>query len=252
MSKDIKLKEVKNNIVNNNTSNINDIVGRNKNIIIEATLTDYKIFKLNNTTTTILNLKDGTGDITGLFVGEYNNLSNNNIYKIRGNVVLIEDINLDEFNQLINDDIKKYIIDNKLFCITSIQPINNNQLIKLIELSLYHNNCDDLIHLQIPISAIEILEINKISSSIIYLKNGKYDEISICDNLEIRLSIDKLENEIIKTLLENICIFTIGLLFDNGDKKYYNLPYYSCDGSRNELQHINKKDNKIIVYIDEN
>ena len=121
VSKDIKLKEVKNSVINNNITNINDIVGKNKNITIEATLTDYKIFKLDNTTTTILNLKDGTGDITGLFVGEYNNLSNNNIYKIRGNVVLIEDINLDEFNQLINDDIKKYIIDNKLFCITSIQ-----------------------------------------------------------------------------------------------------------------------------------
>lgn len=252
MSKDVKLKGVKNNVINNNITNINDIVGKNKNITIKATLIAYKIFKLNNTTTTILNLKDGTGDIIGLFVGEYNNLSNNNIYKIRGNVVLIEDINLDEFNQLINDDIKKYIIDNKLFCITSIQPINNNQLIKLIELSLYHNNCDDLIHLQIPISAIEILEINKISSSIRYLKNGKYDYIDECGSLEIKLTINKLKKETIKTLLEDICIFSINLFFDNGDKKYYNLPYYSCDGSRNELQHINKKDNKIIVYIDEN
>lgn len=251
VSKDIKLKEVKNSVINNNITNINDIVGKNKNITIEATLIAYKIFKLNNTTTTILNLRDGTGDITGLFVGEYDNPSNNNIYKIRGNVVLIEDINLDEFNQLINDDIKKYIIDNKLFCVTSIQPINNNQLINLIELSLYHNNCDDLIHLQIPISAIEILEINKISSSIIYLKNGKYDEINVCDNLEIRLSVDKLENEIIKTLLENICIFTIGLFFANGDKRYYNLPYHSCDGSKNELQRINKKDSKIFILVDE-
>lgn len=73
------------------------IVGKNKNITIEATLIAYKIFKLNNTTTTILNLKDGTGDITGLFVGEYDNLSNNNIYKIRGNVVLIEDIKIHDF-----------------------------------------------------------------------------------------------------------------------------------------------------------
>ena len=69
VSKDIKLKEVKNSVINNNITNINDIVGKNKNITIEATLTDYKIFKLDNTTTTILNLKDGTGDITGLFVG---------------------------------------------------------------------------------------------------------------------------------------------------------------------------------------
>ena len=117
VSKDIKLKEVKNSVINNNITNINDIVGKNKNITIETTLIAYKIFKLNNTTTTILNLKDGTGDITGLFVGEYDNLSNNNIYKIRGNVVLIDDINLDEFNKLINGDIKKYIVANKLLCI---------------------------------------------------------------------------------------------------------------------------------------
>lgn len=251
VSKDIKLKEVKNGIIRDIPNNIGDIVGKNKNITIEATLIDYKVFKLEDVTTTILNLEDNTGSIIGLLVGEYSILSKNEKYKFKGNVVVIENTNLEEFNQLIEDDIKKYIIGNKLFCIKLIQPVNSNPLLSFIELSLHHNNCDDLVELRIPITSVEKIGIDKISKSLVYSKSGKYVEYTKCSSLELNLIINKLEEKIIKTISEDINIFSIGLFFDNKDKKIYNLPYYSCDGLKNELQRIDKDENKLIIYIDE-
>ena len=251
MNKNIEIKKVSNGIIRDIPINIDDIVGKNKNITIEATLIDYRVFKLNNTTTTILNLKDNTGSITGLLVGECSILSKNEKYKFKGNVVIIENTNLEEFNQLIEDDIKKYIIGNKLFCIKLIQPVNSNPLLSFIELSLHHNNCDDLVELRIPITSVEKIGIDKISKSLVYSKNGKYIEYTKCSSLELRLILSKLDEKIIKTLSEDINIFSIGLFFDNKDKKIYNLPYYSCDGLKNELQHIDKDEDKLIIHIDE-
>ncbi len=105
--------------------------------------------------------------------------------------------------------------------------------------------------LNIPISAIEVLEINKISNSILYLKNENYDEIINCGCLWLRLLVDKLDKKTAKILLEDICIFTIALFMDNDEMKYYNLPYYSDAGENNNLQRINKEDNKTIININE-
>ena len=249
MGKNIILKEVKNNVIDGNITNINDLADNKKNITIEATLIDYKIFKSGKTNITILYLKNNDNVITGLFIGEYN-LSKNNVYKLSGNITLIKDVDLTEFNQLINDDINKYII-NKLLCIKYIEQVESKPLITSIELSAFHNNKNDLTQINIPTTAIENLEINKISTSMIYLKDGRYEECDECGDLEIKLIIDKLEKNIIKLLSEDIYIFSINIFFNNGDKKYYNLPYYSNDGKNNILQRINKKDNKIIIIVDE-
>ena len=250
MSKNIILKEVKNNVIDSNITNINDLADNKKNITIEATLIDYKIFKSDKTNITILYLKNNDNVITGLFIGEYN-LSKNNVYKLSGNITLIKNVDLTEFNQLINDDINKYIKNNKLLCIKSIQQVESKPLITSIELSAFHNNENDLTQINIPTIAIDNLEIYKISTSMIYLKDGRYEECDECGNLEIKLAVNKLEKNTIKLLLEDICIFSINLFFDNGDKKYYNLPYYSNDGKSNILQRINKIDNKIVIIIDE-
>ena len=244
------MKKVSDN-VSKDIVNINDIVGRKKNVIIEATLIDYKVFEHHDVKATILKLKDSSGELTGLFVDEYNDLSKNSIYKIKGNVVLIDNIDIEDFNKIIDDDIKKYTVDNKLFCITSIELVKTKPLITSIQLSLYHNNKNDLVELNIPTNAIEVLEINKISNSILYLKDGNYDEITNCGCLWLRLLVDKLDKKTAKILLGDICIFTIALFMDNGEMKYYNLPYYSDDGENNNLQRINKEDNKIIININE-
>ena len=251
MNKDIKIKKTSNGVVRGIPINIGDIAGKNKNITIEATLIDYKIFKHHDVKVAILKLKDSTGELIGLFVDEFSDLFKNSIYKIKGNVVLVDNIDIEDFNKIIDDDIKKYTIDNKLFCITSIELVKTKPLITSIQLSLYHNNKNDLVELNIPISAIEVLEINKISTSILYLKNGNYDEIVNCGCLWLRLLVDKLDKKITKILLGDICIFTIALFMDNGEMKYYNLPYYSDDGENNNLQQINREDNKIIIHMDE-
>lgn len=43
---------------------------KNKNVIVEATLVDYKVFKRHDITATILKLKNEDDLITGLFVDE--------------------------------------------------------------------------------------------------------------------------------------------------------------------------------------
>ena len=207
VNKNIEIKKVSNGIIRDIPINIGDIAGKNKNITIEATLKDYKVFKLNNTTTTILNLKDNTGSITGLLVGECSILSKNEKYKFRGNVVVIENTNLEEFNQLIEDDIKKYIIGNKLFCIKLIQPVNSNPLLSFIELSLHHNNCDDLVELRIPITSVEKIGIDGITKSLVYLKSGKYVEYTKCSSLELSLTSNELDEKIINPITN----FTIPL-----------------------------------------
>lgn len=226
-------------------------MNKKKNVTIEATLIDYKVVKHHDITATILKLKGENYLITGLFVDDYYNLIKDNKYKIRGNIIPIKNIDIDDFNKIIDGDIKKFINDDRLFCITAIEPIKSKPLIASIELSLWHDNINDLVKLKIPISAIEILEINKISTSIEYLKDGRYDNITTCDNLVLRLLIDKLSEKTAKVLLDNICLFSITLLFDNGDEKYYNLPYHSKDDERNDLQRIDNKNNKIIILVDE-
>lgn len=251
MSKDIKLKEVKNSVINNNVININDIAGKNKNITIEATLIDYKKFRLNNTTTTILKLEDNTGTLTGMFVGEYNDLVKNHNYKLRGNVVLIDNIELSDFNKFINDDIRKYTIGDKLLCITLIEKVKNKPLINSIKLSLFHNGITELVDIEIPIKAIEVLEINKISTSISYLKDGYYDEITECGSLSIRLSINKLKEGIVKTLMDDIDIYIICLYMNDGEEKNYALPCKYIDDSNNKLQHIKQENDKIFISFRE-
>lgn len=211
---------------------VSDYMNKKENMCLEATIVDYRVIKHHDITATILKLKDKDDIITGLFVDEYNNLIKNNDYKIRGNIIPIKNIDIDDFNKIIDDDIKKYINDDKLFCITAIEPVKSNPLITSVELSLWHDDVNDLIKLKIPISAIEVLEIHKISTSIEYLKEGRYDNLTTCGSLVIRLSIDELGEKTVKVLLDDICLLSITLLFDNEDKKYYNLPYHSNDGEK--------------------
>ena len=222
---------------------------KNKNVIVEATLVDYKVFKYHDITATILKLKNEDDLITGLFVDEYSVLIKNNKYKIRGNIIPIKNIDIENFNQLMNDDIKKYIDDDKLFCITAIEKIDEQPLLTSIEFSLLHNDKDDLIDLKIPMSAVEVLEIGNISKSISYLSNGRYHKTHTCSDLVMRLIVDELDKDTSKLLLEDICLFYISLSFEDGEEKYYNLPFYSKDDERNYLQKIEKKDNKIIIHI---
>lgn len=255
LSKHIEYKKVSNTVINN-VYKINELIGNSSNITIEAKLIDSKRFVIDDAVITIFTFEDNTGIINALLIcgkEDYIRYKNNNYYKVKGNVVVLDKEKLEDLEQLINKiNINNYLVrDMKLLCIRSIQHIENKLHINSIELSLYHNNKNDLINIKIPIEAVEVLEVNKITKSLLYLKNGNYDEIICCGCFLLRLLVNKLDKKITKTLLENICIFSIGLYFDNGNKEYYNLPYYSNDGNKNSLQRVNKYKNKIIIHMDE-
>ena len=127
----------------------------------------------------------------------------------------------------------------------------DNNTIKSIKLSIYYKN-NRIDHIDIPISSIKIFEINGISSSLIYIDNGRYDLIDTCRGLELELSTKYLDNNVVKKLLSNINIYTVNLIFNNNDKIYYNLPYYSKNGFNNNLQSIKKNDSKITILLGRN
>ena len=255
MSKHIEYRKV-DDLNNNHIYKINELIGNGKNVSIEAKLIDNRKFVIDNTIINLLSFEDNTGVINALLITDkvdYVRFKVNSHYRVRGNIVILDKDKIIDFSELISkiNIVNYFVKDMKLLCVRSVQHIQDKTLITSIKLSLYHNNKNDLVELNIPISAIEVLEINKISNSILYLKDGNYDEIINCGCLWLRLLIDKMDKKTTKILLGDICIFTIALFMDNGEKKYYNLPYYSDDGENNNLQRINKEDNKIIINISE-
>lgn len=222
---------------------------KSKNVVIETTLEDYKVIKHHDITVTILKFKNEEKVITGLFVDEYKDLTKNKKYKVRGNIVSVKDIDIIDFNNIINGDIKKYIDNDNLLCITAIEKINEYPLLTSIEFSIFHNITGNLIDLKVPVSAVEVLEIDNISETISYSGHGKCDRIPTCGNLALRLKIDELDKDTTKTLLEDICLFYISLFFEDGKEEYYNLPFNSKDDEKNDLQIIDKLDNKIIIRV---
>ena len=256
MSKHIEYRKVSNISVNNNIFKIDEVIGNGKNITIEAQLIDNKKFVIDDTIINLLTFKDNTGIINALLITDkvdYIRFKVNNYYRVRGNLIILDKEKIIDFSELISkiNIVNYFVKDMKLLCIRSVQHIEDKPLITSIILSLYHNNYNDLVELDIPIYAVDGLEINKISTSILYLKNGNYDEIINCGCLWLRLLVDRLNKKTTKILLGNICIFTIALFMDNGEKKYYNLPYYSNDGENNNLQRINKKNDEIVIVLDE-
>ena len=239
-----------------NVNYINELVGSGNNVCIEAKLIDNKRFAMDDIVINILTFKDKTGIINALIITnktDYYKYEINKYYKVKGNIKIINKNMMIDFDRLISKlNINSYFIKvTKLLCVRSIQQVNNKPYINYIELSLYHNNKDDLKCIKIPTSAIKTLEIDKISKSLIYLKDGSLDEVNECDRLDIKLLKKELNNEISHILLEDICIFSIGIYFNDGSKEYYNLPYYSKDGKRNSLLQVNNNKNIIYISVDE-
>lgn len=243
-------------VENTNISKINNLIGSGKNVSIEAKLIDNKRFDIDDIVINLLTFDDNTGVINTLIItskSDYTKFKGNNYYRVSGNIKVYKKDTINDFSELLSKlNINNFIKNNiKLLCVRSIQRIDNKVLIDSVRLSLYHNNCNDLIKLDLPISSIDIMEINKINKSILYLKNGNYDETISCNELDMRIDINKINKKYVSILLSDICIFSIGLIFNNGESKYYNLPYYSSNGLINNLQRINKINNKISISIDE-
>ena len=95
-------------IVDNYISNIEDIVGKTKNVTIQATVKEIKKFEFEDTLVVILNLVDNSGKISGYIVSDkdkqeleiIDSISKDHRYFIRGNILILND---EVINNLFSD-----------------------------------------------------------------------------------------------------------------------------------------------------
>ena len=95
-------------IVDNYISNIEDIVGKTKNVTIQATVKEIKKFEFEDTLVVILNLVDNSGEISGYIVSDkdkqeleiIDSISKDHRYFIRGNILILND---EVINNLFSD-----------------------------------------------------------------------------------------------------------------------------------------------------
>ena len=133
MVKKIKLKKIEN-VVNSDSyvSNIEDIVGEVKNIILKVTIIDIFKLELEDGIIVVLRLKDNSGMISAILVvdreSDYkefiNNISANNMYLVKGNSVILREPTDNDLD-IIKEKLKGIININDIYLvITSIQKIN--------------------------------------------------------------------------------------------------------------------------------
>ena len=133
MVKKIKLKKIEN-VVNSDSyvSNIEDIVGEVKNIILKVTIIDIFKLELEDGIIVVLRLKDNSGMISAILAvdreSDYkefiNNISANNMYLVKGNSVILREPTDNDLD-IIKEKLKGIININDIYLvITSIQKIN--------------------------------------------------------------------------------------------------------------------------------
>ena len=250
-------------IVDNYISNIEDIVGKTKNVTIQATVKEIKKFEFEDTLVVILNLVDNSGKINGYIVSDrdkqeleiIDSISKDHQYSIRGNILILND---EVINNLFSDykEIINYIQSDKLLVVQSIKEVDDiHDISKVNYIRLYlqdsgnKNSMSKSNYIEIPINCVKMFHINNISSSIHFYSSQDYIESRDCDTFSLFLYKEKLRKKDIKRLLGNINIYSIEVKFDDGKKYFYNLPFYSKDDTHNLLQVINDMDQSISVYI---
>ena len=135
MYKDIKLKNVKLKIDSDAyISKINDIVDEIKNITLKAKIIDMKKLELKKGFIVALKLKDDTGIITAILLGnrddEFKNnlktLNINDTYLIKGNTVILNDFTNKDLDIIkrINNFIKE---GDMILAIWAIETINQGK-----------------------------------------------------------------------------------------------------------------------------
>lgn len=124
-----------NNKVNYHISKIRNIIGKSKNITIEAIVNNLKTIEIENSIIVILSLEDETGTIIALLVGNkdqeftkiLNKIKTKNYYRIRGNILVKNEISNQIFtklNNLVDNNIID-TIDNKILAVNAIERISD-------------------------------------------------------------------------------------------------------------------------------
>lgn len=240
---------------------VSDYVIKNK--ILTMILKKYRVFGLEDTAVSILEFENEkkSKNLVGLLLGNpatdelniINNLSTNNKYTIRGNIINLDDDNFKELDVLIDDNrtLREYINTNEIFQILSIKKVEENPKIKSVSLAMYYNeHSNDRTEINIPIENISFLRVWGISSDIEYLKNGEYADFNSCNDFKIKINKNKMNKNETNILLDNITICSVGLFFDNGEFKFYNMPFCSDDGIYNKFQKIYSNKEEIEIIFD--
>ncbi len=260
MSKNIKLKKTETIVEKKYISKIGDIADSIKNITIEAVLNNFKKFELKDSIVVILDLEDDTGKINALLIFERDeesveivkNIIKNNYYRINGSITQINEEMLSEFDDLVgnSESIKNYITSNKILAVRGIEKISSSLKIDKIRLS-YSMADKKLLDLDISFGGIKHFEINNITSTISHSTKGELLEFIDCGRLELIIYKNKLKESEINILLNSVIrLFSVGVFLENGKKDFYNLPYYSNEGSKNDLQFIYDDEDVVRIIVD--
>ncbi len=134
----VKYKSIKTDIPSDTyISKIGNIVDDVKNTTFEVFFDDIKIFELEKCMFSIMSMRDGTGNISALLVGNNNKETKNIItninlkdkYRISGNISTDVDIIYVGLCELIRDNkkIRQEMLKNKVLMVKAIQKIEHKR-----------------------------------------------------------------------------------------------------------------------------
>ena len=132
--KKINLKKINTTVENLDgyITNISDIYGKLKNITVCGKITDIKKLEKDNHIFVFLTLKDNSGSIICLLIGNredikliLKDININDIYRVNGNVNILSDNDeITEFTNLFSDNsILDYIINKKILAVKEIEKV---------------------------------------------------------------------------------------------------------------------------------
>lgn len=131
MKKEFKIKKIANNIDSNYITNIDDIMTEIKDITIESKILDIKKLEFDKEIMVFLLLKDKTGTISSLLVGNRDgdfkkllaDLNINHNYLFKGDTLILREPDTDLI--FIKDKIKDFVkVGDLFFLIKSLQKID--------------------------------------------------------------------------------------------------------------------------------
>lgn len=88
---------------------IGHIVGKVKNVVLEVSMQDFKVFEFEDTMVVIMNVSDDTGEIMVFLIGNRDNSTKAVIkkivkdtkYKMRGNVVVMDEEMVEIYQEMV-------------------------------------------------------------------------------------------------------------------------------------------------------
>ena len=131
----MKLKDISLDVDDNYIMLINDTVDEVKNVTLMVVIIDIKKFEFKNGIMGCLKLKDDSGTISGILIGNrnkevmdiINNLKRNKTYLVKGNAVILRDPNDKELD-FIKEKLSNFIkVGDMFIAIKALKEINRGR-----------------------------------------------------------------------------------------------------------------------------